>query len=159
MNIYNITNRKQVCPNCGYVLTLDRICYRCYYNIWYSIVSNKEDIIIKLKNDIDIIITENIITIQKEHTNLNIDLLKTLNQFNVFNNTAKIISYVPDSKIRNINLKTGEMSTKNQEDATNQINNSSNILPWYKKIWYALKEVMTDLENSTNNNIWKKENN
>ncbi len=158
MDIYNIVNKKPVCPNCGYILTLDKICTRCYNNIWYSITSDKENIIIKLKNDIDITITENIIMIQKEYIILNIDLIKIVNQFDEVNKTVKVVSYVADNKTRNLNLRTGDLSIENKEYVINQTNKPFDVLPWHKKIWYAIKEVMLDLERSTNNNFWKKEN-
>ena len=152
--VYDIKNKKQVCPFCGVFLSKEKTCIRCFYNTWYFIENDNEIINISLNNKICVIITENMLQLKKDAAYLNIDLPDTLKKFEEINNS---IVYIRNPKTQYIDLETVQWSY-DKEEISNKAKESDNTLSWYKKVWSFIKEVMSDLEDSANNRVFKKEN-
>ena len=158
-NIYNIEDKKPVCPLCGKILSDNNICNRCFYNIWYFIENNNsKEINIRHNKNINIVITEDVVRIVRESSMIEIDLVNMSKYSKLMNDSISYVQYTRNPTMQYVDLETGEASYS-KEEIVNKIHSDENTSPWYKKAWASIKEVMSDLEDSANDSIFKKGNN
>ena len=158
-NIYNIEYKKPVCPLCGKILSDENSCNRCLYNTWYFIEKNtNQELNILLSKNINVVITEDVVRIVRESSMIEIDLVNMSKYSKLMNDSISSVQYIRNPKTQHIDLETGEASYS-KEETVNKIHSDENTLPWYKKAWTSIKEVMYDLEDSANDSIFKKGNN